>query len=74
MRALRRMFEHSVKLLFNWYNYSVEISMLFTARRLGDMGAPPVPTLQPSSRYFPQWSRTAILTYGGGEEPIIQVS
>ncbi|XP_073956702.1 uncharacterized protein isoform X2 [Choristoneura fumiferana] len=47
--------------------------MLFTARRLGDMGAPPIPALQPLSRHFPQWSRTAILTYGGGEDPVIQV-
>ncbi|CAH0585963.1 unnamed protein product [Chrysodeixis includens] len=36
--------------------------MLFSERPLAGMGAPPLPSLQPEARHFPQWSRTAILT------------
>ncbi|XP_047991899.1 coiled-coil domain-containing protein 74A-like isoform X6 [Leguminivora glycinivorella] len=34
------------------------------------MATPSLP-MQPISRLFPQWSRTAILTYGGGEDEVI---
>ncbi|XP_061715854.1 coiled-coil domain-containing protein 74A-like isoform X6 [Cydia pomonella] len=46
--------------------------MLFTARPLDGMATSSMP-MQPISRLFPQWSRTAILTYGGGEDEVIQV-
>ncbi|XP_063624618.1 coiled-coil domain-containing protein 74B-like isoform X3 [Cydia splendana] len=46
--------------------------MLFTARPLDGMATSSMP-MQPISRLFPQWSRTAILTYGGGEDEVIPV-
>ncbi|XP_063364087.1 coiled-coil domain-containing protein 74B-like isoform X3 [Cydia amplana] len=49
--------------------------MLFTARPLDGMAtlATSSMPMQPISRLFPQWSRTAILTYGGVEDEVIQV-